>query len=330
MSAQPSTPSRPGMLRRLWRRLPAAVDRRVVIAAWATLVVQIGIVGTGGLVRLTGSGLGCPTWPQCTDDSLVPTPEMGVHGLIEFGNRTLTFVLVVVAIVTFLLVVRMRHARRDLFWLALSIGLYVPLQAVIGGITVLTNLNPYVVGLHFFASVVLVALSAVLVVRVYAAPGPRERAVPLWYAITAHATSLAVLVTVVVGILVTGSGPHAGDGGASRNGLSPELMQHVHSWPAYATLALTLVLLVGSWRTPPALRQRLWVGLLLAVELLQIAVGLWQARLGLPIVLVNIHMVLAVTLIAAMTVVVMHLKSPTPASLPPRVEAPQTVGRTHA
>ena len=328
MSAQPSTPSRPGLLRRMWRWLPSKVDRRVVVAAWATLVVQIGIVGTGGLVRLTGSGLGCPTWPRCTDDSLVPTPEMGIHGLIEFGNRTLTFVLVVVAIVTFLLVVRMRRVRRDLFWLALSIGLYVPLQAIIGGITVLTNLNPFVVGLHFFASVVLVALSAVLVVRVYAAPGPRERAVSRWYAVTAHVTSLAVLVTVVVGILVTGSGPHAGDGGASRNGLDPELMQHVHSWPAYATLALTLVLLVGSWRTIPALRLRLWVGLLLAVELLQIAVGLWQARLGLPIVLVNIHMVLAVMLIAAMTVVVMHLKLPVTAADRPAVATPVAAART--
>ena len=139
---------------------------------------QVGIVGTGGLVRLTGSGLGCPTWPRCTAESLVPTPEMGIHGVIEFGNRLLTFVLVVVAITMFLFVVRMRRERRDLFWLALAIGLYVPLQAIIGGITVLTNLNPYVVGLHYFASVVLVALAAVLVARVYADAGPRVRAVP--------------------------------------------------------------------------------------------------------------------------------------------------------
>jgi len=306
----PNTAARTGLLRRLWEWLPARVDRRVIAAAWATLVVQIGIVGTGGLVRLTGSGLGCPTWPQCTDGSFVPTPEMGIHGIIEFGNRVLTFVLVAVAIITFLFVIRMRAQRRDLFWLALSIGLYVPLQAIIGGITVLTNLNPYVVGLHYFASVVLVALSAVLVARVYATPGPRVLAVPRWYAITTHVTTFFVTVTVIVGILVTGSGPHAGDGGASRNGLNPEFMQHVHSWPAYITLALTLILLVGAWRTPPFLRQKLWVGLLLAVELTQTLVGLWQARAGLPIVLVNIHMVLAVLLVAAMTAVVIHLKAP--------------------
>ncbi|MET0673645.1 MAG: COX15/CtaA family protein [Microbacterium pygmaeum] len=322
MSADPRTDLRSGALQRLWnallgwfrwawRQLPSSVDRRVIAAAWATLVVQIGIVGTGGLVRLTGSGLGCPTWPTCTPGSLVNTPEMGIHGVIEFGNRLLTFVLVIVAIVTFLFVVRMRRQRRDLFWLALAIGLYVPLQAIIGGITVLTNLNPYVVGLHYFASVVLVALSAVLVFRAYAVPGPRKRAVPVWYAVSTHLTTLLVTITVVVGILVTGSGPHAGDGGAKRNGLNPEFMQHVHSWPAYALLAVTLVLFAASWRMPSALRLPLWTGLLLAVEVAQVAVGLWQARTGLPIVLVNIHMVLAVLLVAAMTAVVLHLKTPT-------------------
>lgn len=284
--------------------LPDTVDRRVVVAAWATFVVQVAIVGTGGLVRLTASGLGCPTWPRCTPESFVNTPEMGFHGIIEFGNRLLTFVLVAVAIVTFLFVVRMRRARPDLFWLALIIGLYVPVQAVIGGITVLTNLNPYVVGLHFFASVVLVAFATVFVVRVYSMPGRRVLVVPRGLAILAHLTSVVVLVTVLVGIVVTGAGPHAGDAGAARNGLDPELMQHLHSWPGYATLALTLLLLVGSWRLP----LRRWVLMLLAVEVVQIAVGLWQARTGLPVALVNIHMVLAVLLVAAMTAVIMHVK----------------------
>lgn len=299
---------------RFWRWLPETVDARVRWFAWATLVVQIGIVGTGGLVRLTASGLGCPTWPQCTEGSFVPTPELAAHGVIEFGNRLLTFVLVAVAIVMFVLVLRIRHERRDLFWLALSIGLYVPLQAIIGGITVLTNLNPYVVGLHFFASVILVALSAVLVHRVYTGPGPRVRAVPGWYAALAHLTNVAVLVTVVVGILVTGAGPHAGDQGAARNGLDAELMQHVHSWPAYATFGLTIVLFIAGWRLLPELR--LWVGLLLGVELVQIAVGLWQARTGLPIALVNIHMVLSVCLVAAMTAVILHLKKPVATAVP--------------
>ncbi len=293
--------------------LPDTVDRRVIVAAWATFVVQVAIVGTGGLVRLTASGLGCPTWPRCTPESFVNTPEMGIHGIIEFGNRLLTFVLVAVAIVTFLFVVRMRRTRPDLFWLALIIGLYVPIQAIIGGITVLTNLNPYVVGLHYFASVVLVAFATVFVVRVYSTPGPRVPVVSRGLAIVAHLTSVFVLVTVLVGIVVTGAGPHAGDAGAARNGLDPELMQHLHSWPAYATLALTLLLLIGSWRLP----LRRWVLLLLAVEAAQIAVGLWQARTGLPVALVNIHMVLAVLLVAAMTAVIMHLKVASGAGIAP-------------
>ena len=283
MSADTPAPARPGIWRRFWTWLPNRVDRRIIVAAWATLVVQIGIVGTGGLVRLTGSGLGCPTWPQCTAGSFVPTPEQSYHSIIEFGNRALTFVLAVVAIATFLLVLRLRRERRDLFWLALLVGLYIPLQAVIGGITVLTHLNPYVVGLHFFASVPLVAIAAALVSRVYAAPGPRVRAVPGWYAALAHVTSGLVLITVVVGILVTGSGPHAGDANAVRNGLNPGFMEHVHSWPAYATFALTVVLFAGSWRTPATQRLRRWAGLLLLVEIAQIGVGLWQARTGLPI-----------------------------------------------
>lgn len=287
--------------------LPGRVDGRVIAAAWATLVVQIGIVGTGGLVRLTGSGLGCPTWPRCTSESLIATPEMGIHGAIEFGNRLLTFVLAAVAIATFLLVVRMRRTRPDLFWLALVIGLYIPVQAVIGGITVLTGLNPYVVGLHMLASAILVALAAAFLVRVHAAAGRLVRVVPRWYAATAWLTAACVAMTVVVGILVTGSGPHAGDGGAARNGLDPELMQHVHSWPAYATVALTLVLLIATvLRRGPA-RLRLWTGVLLAVEVVQVLVGVVQARTGLPIALVNIHMVLAMVLVAAMTAVIMNL-----------------------
>jgi cytochrome c oxidase assembly protein subunit 15 len=309
----PITPAA-GPFRRLWNWLPDRVDRRVVAMAWATLAVQIGIVATGGLVRLTGSGLGCPTWPECTDGSLVVTPEMGFHGAIEFGNRTLTFVLVIVAILMFLFVIRFRAQRPELFWLSLGIGLYVPLQAVLGGITVLTKLNPYAVGLHYLASVLLVALSAALVVRVYATPGPRRTAVSRWYAITSRVTAAVALVTIMVGILVTGSGPHAGDGIAVRNGLNPGIMQHVHSWPAYTLFALTVVIFAASFRTPPALRLPLWTGLLLAVEGAQIIIGLWQARTGLPIVLVNIHMVLAVLLTAAVTVVVMHLTLPVEAS----------------
>lgn len=305
-----STDAGAGLVSRLRSRLPDRITRATRVLAWLVLISNIVIVGTGGLVRLTGSGMGCETWPYCTAESLVPTRELGIHGLIEFGNRTLTGVLVVVALLAFLSVVRMWHTRPELPRLTLAVGIGIILQAVIGGVTVWLHLHPSIVGLHYLVSAALVALSAVYVARVYAQPGPRRRAVPRRYAILTHVTSAAVLVTVVIGILLTGSGPHAGDDAAARNGLDPIFWQHVHSWPAYVLFALTLVLFAASFRVPQVLRLPLWTGLLLGIEIVQIAVGLWQARTGLPIVLVNIHMVLAVCLVAAMTAVVMHLKAP--------------------
>ena len=296
-------------MKAVFARLPGSVDARIRGFAIATLVAQILIVGTGGAVRLTGSGLGCPTWPRCTDDSFVTTPEMGIHGIIEFGNRLLTFVLIAIAIVMFVLVLRIRRERRDLFVLALVIGLGIPAQGVIGGFSVLTNLNPYVVGLHFVLSVVLVVLSTVLVYRVYAGPRGVRASVPLWYSALTHATSALVAITILVGIITTGSGPHARDSGASRNGLDSELLQHVHSWPAYATVAATVLLLIGALRLEQPRLAR-FTGILLAIEAVQVAVGLAQARLGLPEILVGAHMVLACCLAAAMTAVVLSLREP--------------------
>ncbi|MDD7962456.1 COX15/CtaA family protein [Microbacterium sp. NE1TT3] len=289
--------------------MPRTITRWTRVMGWLLVITNIGIVGTGGLVRLTGSGMGCETWPYCTADSLVPTPEMGIHGLIEFGNRTLTGVLVIVALLAFLSVIRLRATRRELPVLSFLVGFGIIVQAVVGGITVWLHLHPSIVGLHYLISAVLVAIATVFLTRLYAAPGPRERVVPRWYAIATHVTTLAVTVTVVVGILLTGAGPHAGDDAAARNGLDPIFWQHVHSWPAYATFALTLVLVIGALRLPRVTGLRRWTGLLLGVELVQIGVGLWQARTGLPIVLVNIHMVLAVALVAVMVAVVMSLKA---------------------
>lgn len=290
--------------------LPTTITRWTRVMAWLLVITNIGIVGTGGLVRLTGSGMGCETWPYCTADSLVPTREMGIHGLIEFGNRTLTGVLVAVALLAFLSVVKLRRDRPELARLSFLVGIGIIVQALVGGVTVWLHLHPSIVGLHYLISAALVAVAAAYVVRVYATPGPRHVAVPRWYLVTTHLTTLAVLVTVVVGILLTGAGPHAGDEAAARNGLDPIFWQHVHSWPAYVTLALTLVLVAGAFATSPALRLRRLTLMLLGVEVLQIAVGLWQARTGLPIVLVNIHMVLAVALVGVMVAVVMALKAP--------------------
>ena len=129
--------------------------------ALASLIANAALVVTGAAVRLTGSGLGCPTWPRCTDESYTTTAAMGVHGAIEFGNRLLTFVLVAIALACFVAALLERPRRRSLVLLALAVGLGIPGQGVVGGITVLTDLNPWVVGLHFLllATAVLVPMT---------------------------------------------------------------------------------------------------------------------------------------------------------------------------
>jgi cytochrome c oxidase assembly protein subunit 15 len=299
-------------MNRLTQWLPATVDARVRVAAWATFVAQILIVVTGGAVRLTASGLGCPTWPKCTPESVVTTPEMGIHGIIEFGNRLLTFVLVIIAIAAFVLVWRLRRERRDLFWLTLLIGLGIPAQAVIGGISVLTQLNPYVVGLHFVVSLALVVLSTVFVYRVYRGNASRTWIVEPTFASLPQVLWLAAgfqMFTVTLGILTTGSGPHAGDADAPRNGLNSDVLQHLHSYPAYAAVALTALALILAIRARVAPVTRALTALL-AINIAQIVVGIAQSRLGLPELLVGLHMLLACLVTAAVTNALLNLRRP--------------------
>ena len=304
-----STASSPRVLRRVVDWLPTTVDRRVRVFAWLSFVAEVLIIGTGGAVRLTGSGLGCPTWPRCTPDSLVNTPEMGIHGIIEFGNRTLTGVVGILALAVVVLMWRMRKERRALFVLALVVLGGIVAQAVVGGITVLTGLNPFIVGFHYIASVVLVTVCAAFLTLMYLPIGPRARVVPVWFAGLVHATTGVLALTIVFGVLTTGAGPHSGDAAAvQRNGFDAEVLEHVHAWPGYALFALTLVIVVLAWRLRLPVRR--WATALLAVELVQIAVGLYQARNGLPELAVGVHMVLAALAAATMTVVVLRLKAP--------------------
>lgn len=276
--------------------------------AWASFIAQVAIIATGGAVRLTGSGLGCPTWPTCTPDSLVPTDELTYHSLIEFGNRLMTGVVGIVALIVFLLVWRIRRQRRDLFILSFIVGVGIVAQAIVGGITVWTGLNPFIVGFHYVSSLALVCVTAAFLARMDQPSGPRERAVPGWYAGLTHATSAVLALTIVFGVLTTGSGPHSGDADAGRNGFDSELLEHVHAWPGYALLALTVVLVVAAWRLKlPTLG---WTIALLAIEVVQVGVGLYQARNGLPVLAVGVHMVLAALTAATMTLVVLKLKRP--------------------
>jgi cytochrome c oxidase assembly protein subunit 15 len=311
MSSASTSPARSRLaegLRRFVAWLPADVDRRVRVFAWLSFVAEVLIIGTGGAVRLTGSGLGCPTWPRCTADSIVNTPEMGIHGVIEFGNRTLTGLVGILALVVVVLVWRMRRERRALFVLALIVLGGVVAQALVGGVTVLTGLNPFIVGFHYIASVSLVAVCAAFLVLMSGPAGSRVLAVPRWFAGLVHATTGVLALTIVFGVLTTGAGPHSGDAAAGRNGFDAEILEHVHSWPGYALFILTLAVVIAAWRLRLPVRR--WATALLAVELVQIAVGLYQARNGLPEIAVGTHMVLAALAASAMTVVVLRLKEP--------------------
>ena len=285
---------RPGLLQIV--RGPYALRRWAI----ASLIMNIVIVVTGGLVRLTGSGLGCPTWPRCTADSYVSHPELGIHGAIEFGNRLLTLVLIIAAVLTFVSALLYREngrPRSDLRWLTGGLALGIPLQGVIGGIAVLTQLNPYVVGLHLLLSMVLIALAVWLVRKT-------------WHFAPADVSGLSVVATritfvlmwlaVWLGTLVTGSGPHAGGENVPRNALDGMLVTRLHTSVVYATVAASVICFA-------LLRSRA-VLLLVLVEILQAGIGIAQYQLGLPIELVALHLLGASLAIATVTNLVLSVR----------------------
>lgn len=282
----------------LIRSLPRqALDR---LAAWlwplaiANLLANIGIVVTGAAVRLTGSGLGCPTWPRCSDASYVPHGELGIHGAIEFGNRLLTFVLAAVAVLCFLAALGSRHRRA--IRLSFVIGLGIPLQAVIGGITVLTDLNPWIVSGHFLASMVIIMVCIALLDELRSPD--RDRA-PRPPRVLAYTTFVAGWVVLYLGTVVTGAGPHAGDTESPRNGLDPGAVSQVHAVAVYVLVALTVALLVVALRGGHRWLA-LVTGLVLGIELLQGVLGWVQYWLDLPVGLVALHMLGAGLMAAGM------------------------------
>ena len=266
---------------------PTVVSR----LALANVIANGLIVVTGGAVRLTGSGLGCPTWPRCTDDSFVTTPEQAGHGLIEFSNRMLTFALTIVAIAT--LVAVFRSARRDLRpWAAVSF-LGIPAQALLGGITVLTGLNPWTVAGHFLLSAALVAVATVLWLR-SREPGVGQLVVRRPFALLSQGIAAVTGVVLVIGTVVTGSGPHSGDPGAGRTGFDPELVSQLHADAVFLLVGLTVALIVGLHATDSPGRVKRAARDLLVVELAQGVIGYVQYFTHLPAVLVLLHMAGAV------------------------------------
>lgn len=284
--------------------LPRPTVSTVRRLALGSVVANSLIVVTGGAVRLTASGLGCPTWPRCTEASYVNQPEYGVHGYIEFGNRLLTFVLTAVVVALVVAVLRSRPRRPDLVRLAVLGALGIPAQAVLGGITVLTGLNPWTVMGHFLLSMVLIGLAVVLHVRVGEGDLPRRTVVRAPLRPLASGLLALTVAVLTVGTVVTGSGPHSGDVAAGRTGLDPGAMSQLHADLVFLLVGATVGLWVALRATgAPAAAVRAAV-VLLAVELAQGLIGFAQYFTGLPVLLVGLHLAGAcVVLVAAVRVV---------------------------
>jgi cytochrome c oxidase assembly protein subunit 15 len=265
-------------------------DRALRWSTTAALLVSILIVVTGGVVRITGSGLGCPTWPVCEAGSLTTTPALGIHGFIEFSNRALTSVLVA-AVAWVIVSARLQPIRqRPLTRLAWSQFWLVVVNAVAGGLTVLAGLNPYFVAVHFVLAFALLttttltwhrARQSAAATAVGAAGGP-----------TAWLLAAVAAVLVVLGTVVTGAGPHSGDSAdVPRMGVSWTAVTAVHGTSAMVVLALAVVLLLQLRRraASTALARRR-VAVLLAVLVAQALIGIVQALTGLPGAFVVAHL----------------------------------------
>jgi cytochrome c oxidase assembly protein subunit 15 len=292
----------------------------------ANLVAQAAIVVTGGLVRVTGSGLGCPTWPQCAPGSYTPTERQAEswHKYVEFGNRTLTFVLVIIAAATLVAVVTARPRRRPLVLLGTVPLLGTVAQAVLGGITVLTGLNPYLVSAHFLLTMVIIAASTVLLSRAQeAGDGPPVALVrPEIRAMSLVLVAVTALV-LVIGTVVTGSGPNSGDARTeARYPFDPRTVSWLHADLVLLFLGLVVGMILALHLTDapaPATRRAWW---LLAVSTAQGVVGYVQFFAGLPWVVVVVHL-LGTTLVW-IAAIRLHLSLRRRDALPPTEELAPT------
>jgi heme a synthase len=264
-----------------WTHAPATLRR----LALASVVVNVGIVVTGGAVRLTGSGLGCPTWPRCSGGRLVPNDKLGIHGAIEFTNRTLTFLVGITLLLTLIVAWRQRrHAG-----LALLALLGVPAQAVLGGIVVLTDLNPWLVAAHFLLSAAIIAVTFLLWWQV---AEPSTVAVPRAAGLLTGTLAAVAALVLTAGTVVTGAGPHAGDltdGKVRRIDLPIAGVAQLHADLVMVLIGLTIGVLALATALHATPLRRV-AAILLAVELAQGVVGYTQYFLHVPPLLVGLHM----------------------------------------
>jgi cytochrome c oxidase assembly protein subunit 15 len=256
-------------------------------ASGLLLFAQAAIVVTGGAVRLTGSGLGCPTWPECTPGSYTPKPyqvEEQVKVWIEFGNRLLTFVLVLIAITVLISVLASR--RKDLRGLALGQVLGIVGQGVLGGITVLTGLHPATVSAHFLLSIILIAGATSLRARRFT-PREEQDSLPLVKKI-AITHIISTFLVIALGTIVTGTGPHAGDATTQRFPFDLRTVAWLHADAVIALFGITFGLYVVHG-VSPSTKRRLKIFLVIALG--QGVIGYVQWFSDLPDLLVGLHLV---------------------------------------
>lgn len=253
---------------------------------------QSAIVITGASVRITGSGLGCSTWPECTPGSFTPTPdqpESPLHAWIEFGNRLLTFILLLNALL--LMISILRNKRRELRILGLIQILGILAQGVLGGITVLTGLNPATVSAHFLLSIVLIAAALSLRQRAHGITPSDIKLAPLTRRLARITLALTALV-IFAGTIVTGSGPHAGDDLAERFNLDPRMMSWIHADLVIALIGVTVAMLIAIRLGEPEITRSSWgvsARNFLIICLAQGLIGYTQYFTGLPELLVGFH-----------------------------------------
>ena len=251
------------------------------------LFLQAGLILTGGAVRLTGSGLGCPTWPECTPGSYTPVPnqaEGALHAWIEFGNRLLTFGLVAISLIVLAHVLITK--RRDLRLLAAGQLIGILGQGVLGGITVLTDLHPLPVAGHLLLSIILVAAAVSLYDR-REVPVEKIKQSDKLVSILSKSHIALTFIVIVLGTLVTGSGPHAGDEQARRFGFDIRTVAILHADAVIALFGLTLALAVAL-RTNKVVLKKIYIFTFIALA--QGAIGYIQYFTGIPEILVAAHL----------------------------------------
>ena len=267
----------------------------------ANLVAQTGIVLTGAIVRLTSSGLGCPTWPECVAGSISPTSEQteSWHKYVEFGNRLLTFVLLIVALLAIVAIWQHNRARaaagltkrRSLIFLAVGSLAGIFAQAILGGITVLTGLHPLTVAAHFMVSIGLITLAQILLTKSKEADdAPVVSLVPKAIAIGMRVHIWLALSLIAVGTLVTGSGPHAGDTAEIvRLNFDERTISSIHADIVFLFVGLTIGLLIALAATNSSANIIRCAWIVLAICIVQGVIGYSQYFTGLPWALVTVH-----------------------------------------